>query len=109
MEGQLVSLANGIYFFNNSGEIAVYSPVTNVWTVGGPGANSPSFRSLQDTSVSTFDSTSNTLFAVSDNDRRAYLSYDYSTKAFIKFTESDLTFNTLPSRPTGSQFILGIY
>jgi PKD repeat protein len=109
LEGQLVGLANGVYFFNNSGEIAVYSPATNTWAVGGPGASSPSFRSLQDGSVPGFDEVTNTLLAASDGDRRAYLSYDYSTSAFIKFTEADLSFTLLPPRPTGTQFVAGVY
>ena len=109
LEGQLVGLANGVYFFNNSGEIAVYSPITNTWAVGGPGAGSPSFRSLQDATVAGFDEVTNTLVAASDNDRRAYLSYDYSSSAFIKFTEADLSFTSLPQRPSGEQFIAGVY
>jgi PKD repeat protein len=109
LEGQLIGLTNGVYFFNNSGEIAVYSPITNTWAVGGPGASSPSFRSLQDASVSTFDETTNTLLATSDSDRRAYLSFDYSTAAFVKFTEADFSFSLLPSRPMGEQFIAGVY
>jgi PKD repeat protein len=109
LEGQLVALANGVYFFNNSGEIAVYSPVTNTWAVGGPGSGSPSFRSLQDSTVAGFDEVTNTMVAVSDNDRRAYLSFDYSATAFLKFTEADLSFTALPGRPAGEQFVAGVY
>lgn len=109
LEGQLVGLANGVYFFNNTGEIAVYSPATNTWAVGGPGAGSPSFRSLQDSTTAGFDEVTNTLLAVSDGDRRAYLSFDYSNTAFIKFTEADLSFTALPGRPSGEQFIAGVY
>lgn len=109
LEGQLVALANGVYFFNNTGEIAVYSPATNTWAVGGPGAGSPSFRSLQDSTAAGFDEVTNTLMAVSDGDRRAYLSFDYSSNAFIKFTEADLSFTALPARPAGEQFVAGVY
>lgn len=109
LEGQLVSMANGVYFFNNSGEIAVYSPSTNTWAVGGPGVGSVSFRSLQDTSIVGFDEATNTLTATSDNDRRAYLSFDYSNNAFVKFTESDLSFVSLSSRPSGEQFVIGVF
>lgn len=105
LEGRLVTMTQGIYLFNNSGEIAVYSPTTSVWAVGGPGVNSPSFRSLQDSSVAGFDSESNTLLATSDDDRRAYLSYDYSENVFLRFNEADLTFVTLTPRPAGEQFI----
>lgn len=109
LEGNLITLSNGIYFFNNSGEIAVYSPATNTWAVGGPGVGSVSFRSLQDSTVSTYDEVTNTLVAASDSDRRAYLSFDYSNNAFVKFTESDLSFTSLPSRPSGEQFVAGVF
>jgi PKD repeat protein len=109
VEGEMVSLTQGVYFFNNSGEIAVYSPTSSTWAVGGPGINSPSFRSLQDSTVSGFDSTANTLIAASDNDRRAYLSYDYSPNAFLRFNEADLTFQSLTPRPLGEQFVCGVF
>lgn len=108
-EGQLVALSNGVYFFNNTGEIAVYSPTTSTWAVGGPGVNSPTFRSLQDSTVSGYDRDTNTLVATSDNDRRAYLSYDYSVRTFLKFNEADLTFVSLISRPAGEQFVCGVF
>ncbi len=109
LEGNMVPLTQGVYFFNNSGEIAVYSPTANTWVVGGPGVNSPSFRSLQDSSVSGFDNGANTLLASSDNDRRAYLSYDYSSNVFLRFNEADLTFVSLIPRPTGEQFVCGVF
>jgi len=52
---------------------------------------------------------SNTLFAASDKDRIAYLSYDYSEKAFIKFNGTDLTFTSAGVRPSGKQFNMSIY
>ena len=109
LEGQLVTLSSGIYFFNNSGAISKYVPSSGSWSTGGPGLNSASFRSLQDTSISGFDSASNTLLATSDNDRRAYLSYDYSPNAFIKFNESDSTFSSLVSRPSGTQWQMRVF
>jgi PKD repeat protein len=109
LEGKMVSLTQGVYFFNNSGEIAVYSPTSNTWVVGGPGVNSPSFRSLQDSSVAGFDNPANTLLAASDNDRRAYLSYDYSPNVFLRFNEADLTFVSLVARPLGEQFVCGVF
>jgi PKD repeat protein len=107
-EGQLVSLSQGIYFFNNTGEFLVYNVASNVWTVGGA-INSTAFSELQDRSVSDYDNPANTLLAASDGDRNAYLFFDYSTKAQLKFNEADFTFTTMPVRPTGEQFSLGLY
>ncbi len=108
-EGQLVPLAGGVYFFNNTGEVSVYDPITNVWASGGPGLNSPAFSTLQDNTVSGFDSPSNSLLATSDGDRTAYLSFDYSPNTFVKFNEVDLTFTKLPNRPVGEQFGMVVY
>jgi hypothetical protein len=109
LEGQLVTLNSGVFFFNNSGAISAYNDSTNVWETGGPGVNSASFRLLQDTDVSGFDSTTQTLLAASDNDYRVYLSFDYSTNAFIKFNETDLTFSSVSSRPSGTQWQMHIF
>ena len=108
-EGQLVTLSQGVYFFNNSGSIAAYNPTSNVWETGGTGVNSASFRALQDNTVSGYDNTSNTLVATSDGDKLAYLSFDYSDKAYIKFNETTLTFSNVSNRPTGSQWIMSIF
>jgi PKD repeat protein len=109
LEGQLVNLSNGIFLFNNSGEICAWNDTSLTWEVGRSNSSSVSFRSLQDLSVSGFDDRSNTLLAASDGDRIVYLSYDYSTKAFIKFDGTDLTFSVVKTRPSGSQFKMGIY
>jgi len=109
LEGQLVPLSTGVFFFNNSGNISAFNDVSGVWETGGPSAGSLSFRSVQDTSVNGFDDPSNTLLAASNGDRTVYLSYDYSTNAFIKFNGVDLTFVTAGARPSGEQWIMGIY
>jgi PKD repeat protein len=109
LEGQLVSLSTGIYFFNNSGAISAYNSTSGIWTTGGPGANSSSFRLLQDSSVLGFDDTTQTLLAASDQDHLAYLSFDYSSNAFIKFNETDTTFTSVSSRPAGSQWQMRIF
>jgi hypothetical protein len=106
-EGQLVPLTSGLYFFDNSSSISVYNDVSDVWETGQSLATS--FVSLQDTSVTGFGDTANTLLATSDGDRKAYLSFDYSSKAFVSFNETDLTFKSLGSRPTGTQWQMGIY
>lgn len=109
LEGQLVALYNGIFLFNNTGEICAWNDTSLTWEVGRANASSVAFRSLQDLSVSGFDDRANTLLAASDGERIAYLSYDYSTKAFIKFNGTDLTFSSIKTRPSGSQFKMGIY
>ena len=109
LEGQLVPLFNGVFFFNNSGEICAWNDTSLSWEVGRANSTSLSFRSVQDTSADNFDDKSNTLKAASDGDRMAYLSYDYSTKAFIKFNGTDLTFTIMRQRPEGKQFKIGVY
>lgn len=108
-EGQMVTLFNGVFFFNNSGEICAWNDTSLTWEVGRASSTSLSFRSVQDTSVTTFADRSNTLRASSDGDRAAYLSYDYSSKAFLKFNGTDLTFTSMKQRPEGSQFEIGVY
>lgn len=109
VEGQLTTLSNGIYFFNNSGSISAFNDSTNSWSTGGPGVNSVAYRALQDTEILGFDNSTNTLLAASDGDHRAYLSFDYSTNVFIKFNQIDLTFVSLGIRPEGSQLVMGIH
>jgi PKD repeat protein len=109
LEGQLVPLSNGVYFFTNSGEVVVYNPTTNTWATGGPGLNSNAFTALQDSSVAGFSDISQALVAASDGEHTAFLSYDYSTNAFIKFNDSDLTFTSLSQRPPGEQFMMGVF
>ena len=108
-EGELVSMSNGIFFFNNSGEVSAWNDTTMTWEVGRTGSATLTFRSVQDTYASGFDDRSNTLLAASDGDRVAYLSYDYSEKAFVKFNGTDLTFSKLRQRPVGTQFNMGVY
>lgn len=108
-EGQMVDLMNGIYFFDNTGSVSMYNDTTGTWFTGGPGINSASWKALQDASVADYDNPRNTLLAASDGDRRAYLSYDYSPNAFLKFNQVDTTFTTLGSRPVGEQWVMSIY
>lgn len=106
LEGELVNLTNGLFFFNNSGNVSAYNISSGVWETGS--SISP-FRALQDKSINNYNDLDQTLLAVSDNDRNAYLSYDYSTNAFIKYNSIDKTFHSLSSRTVGDQWILGIY
>jgi len=108
-EGEFVALSNGIFFFNNSGEVSAWNDSTLTWEIGQAGSSSLTFRSVQDDTVSGFDSKANTLLAASDKGSIAYLSYDYSDKAFIKFNGTDLTFTTTRYRPPGKQFQMGVY
>lgn len=109
VEGQLVSLSQGVYFFSNSGSVSAYNPISGIWATGGPGANSSSFRLLQDTNVIGFDDSNQTFLAASDGDRTAYFSFDYSPKAFIKFNETDTTFSGVSARPARSQWQMCIF
>lgn len=109
IEGQLVTLKSGIFFFNNSGAVSAYNPTSGVWETGGPGVNSAAFRLLQDNEVIGFDDANQTLVAASDSDRVVYLSFDYSTKAFIKFNETDTTFSRAGIRPDGTQWQMTIF
>lgn len=109
LDGELTDLSTGIYFLNNTGSVSKFSPESSSWSTGGPGVNSLLYRNLQDTNVAGYDSADNTLLMASDGDRRAYLSFDYSSNAFIKFSEIDLTFTTLGGRPSGDQWIIGVF
>ena len=108
-EGQLVPLTQGVYFFNNSGALSFFNVTDSSWKTGSSSANSASFRDLQDDTVEDFGDTSNTLLAASDGDRKAYLSYDYSASAVIRFNEVDTTFSLIGARPSGDQWLMGIY
>lgn len=109
LEGELVTLTNGVFFFSNSGNISAYNDTSGTWETGGPSASSATFRSVQDTTTSGFDDQTNTLLATSDEDRIAYLSYDYSSNALIKYNGTDSSFTNVGTRPSGSQWIMGIY
>ena len=108
LEGQLTNLSTGIYFLNNTGSVSKFDDTVTAWSTGGPGVNSLLYRNLQDTSIRGFDDPKNTLLIASDSDHRAYLSFDYSENAFVKFSEIDLSFKLLAPRPEGEQFLLGI-
>lgn len=107
VEGQLVSLSQGPYFFSNSGAVAAYNEISGVW--GSDTANSTAFRLLQDSSYSDFDDSAQTLLATSDGDKVAYLSFDYSPNTFIKFNETDTTFSSITPRPAGSQWLMCVF
>lgn len=109
LEGELTNLSTGVYFLNNSGSVSKFNDIQEIWSTGGPGANSLLYRSLQDSSEIGFDNPANSLKIASDGDKRAYLSFDYSSNAFIKFNEIDLTFSSLASRPEGEQWVIGIF
>jgi len=109
IEGRLVPLNSGLYFFNNSGAVSAYNDASGVWETNNTSLNSSSFRVLQDASVIGYDNQANTLVATSDGDHKAYLSFDYSTNAFIKFSDVDTTFSALGSRPDGTQWQMGIF
>lgn len=108
-EGQLVQMSAAVFFLNNSGSVSKFDPTENIWRSGGPGVNSLLYRGLQDTTQTGYDDPKNSLLAVSDGDKRAYLSFDYSNHAFLRFNETDLTFSSLGTRPEGEQWVVGVY
>lgn len=103
-EGQLVAMSDSVYFFNNSGTVYSYSEYRGTWEVAGPIAE---FRSVPDPKNHKNDSES--FLAASNGGRKAYLSFDYNNKMFVRFNELNMTFTTLNSRPEGDQWLLGIY
>lgn len=108
LEGQLVSLTPGLFFFNNTGQVSVFNPSTSVWQTN-TNTNLSQFRALQDSTVIDFDSDENTLLATTDGDNVAYLSYDYSEKAFMTFNAATTTFTALNPRPSGEQWQMSVY
>ena len=106
VEGQLVALTNGIFFFNNSGSISAFNTVNGVWETG---SSTTPFSVYQDTTVDGFSDADKTLLAASDGDRTAYLSYDYSVAAFIKYNSIEQVFFALSPRGTGTQWIMDVY
>lgn len=106
-EGQLVSLNNGIFFFNNTGSVSAFNTVSNTWE--NLSITASVFKNFQDTTVGTYAEKTNTLLATSDGNYSAYLSFDYSNNSFLKFNSVDNTFIKLNPRPQGEQWLLSIY
>lgn len=122
MEGQLVALTSGVFFFNNEGIGTVYNVTSNSWSLIGSASATSGFKQLQDTTVLSYEDPTITgidgipynsyeqrLVATSDRDRKAYISFDYSEKAFIKYNEVDNTFTSLIARPSGESFLIEYY
>lgn len=105
-EGQITTLNNSIYLFNNSGTVMSYSKYSGAWETVGPISE---FKISQDLKSKGHDDAEGTLLIASDNNRRAYLSFDYSSDAFIKFNEIDMTFTNVNSRPHGKQWLMSIF
>ena len=97
-EGQLVALESGVYLFSNMNAALLYEDASGTWQT------TPTRSSILDG-----DYKADTLLATSDHYHRAYLSFDYSSRAFVKFTDTDLTFSTLGMRPQGKQWQLLVY
>lgn len=108
VEGQLAPLSEGVYLFNNSGVALVYKEETNAWETTG-GGNPGLFRALQDVKKVGYDNEAQSLLVASDGDQKAYLSFDYSEKSFIRFNEADFSYSWVGPRPIGDQWLTGIY
>lgn len=109
LDGELVAMSSYMYFFNNTGAVAAFNPTTKAWSTGGPGYNSIAFNNLQDTTLQDYEDENNSLMVTTDNSHNAYLSFDYSKKAFMKWNDLDLTFTLLGPRPSGTQWLFGTY
>lgn len=109
VEGQMVPMNSGMFVFNNSGQVSAWNINSNVWETLRQSSTTLAFRSLQDSNISSFDNEANTLLASSDGDSVAYLSFDYSQSAFIKFNLTNKTFSSAGGRPSGKQFMMGIF
>lgn len=107
-DGVLVNMARGIYFFNNSPNINIYNASSGVWETNYSAISASSFRNCQDRTVNNFDKEDNSLFAASDDNYKAYLSFDYSNSALMKYDSSESTFSCLKQRPIGKQWQIGI-
>ncbi len=108
-EGQLVNMTSGLYFFDNTGAVSAYDPTAETWQVGGVSAGSLEFQQYQDTSKQDYNLNTNTLLATTDGSHSAYLSFDYTNKSFLKFTDTDLTFVSIGDRPDYTQWAMGSF
>jgi len=108
LEGQLVNLTSGLYFFNNSGSVSAYDTATESWQIGGI-TNPVEFAQYQDRNFLDFNNAQNTLLATTDNDHNAFLSFDYTYNSFLRFSDIDLSFSKLSERPNYSQWLMGTF
>ena len=102
-EGQITPLVDGIYMFWNSAHILRYDTLANVWVIANQEGDDQ-WHSLQDTEVPGYDSPSASLLVASDNNTKAFLSFDYSASAFIYFNQVSSTFQKYTGRPVGDQW-----
>lgn len=109
IEGELASLARGVFFFNNSASINIYNDYTNVWETASSALSVATFRSALDRSVNNCDKETNSLLVATDGAYKAYLSFDYSDNAFVKFSQADMSFTNIGPRPHGEQWQCGIF
>lgn len=93
-EGSLVSLNNGIYFFNNHGGTYCFNDSTLSWEL----VNSHNKISRNDL---------NSLLAASDSESRAYINIENT--AFFKFNEIDMSYTTFIHGSVNKQWLMSVY
>lgn len=104
-EMQIVAMNESVYVFDSSGTVCSYNNYRGTWEVSSLNAE---FKSLINFDFQGSKNLNESFLACS-NGRNAYLSFDYNEKMFVRFNELNMTFTTLNTRPSGNQFLMGIY
>lgn len=93
-EGSLVSLSNGIYFFNNHGGTYCFNDSTLTWEL----VNSHNKVARNELY---------SLLAASDSESRAYINIENT--AFFKFNEIDMSYVTFNHGSINNQWLMSVY
>ncbi len=93
-EGSLVTLNNGIYFFNNHGNAYCFNDNTITWEL----INSHNKVARNDLY---------SLLASSDSESRAYINIENT--AFFKFNEIDMSYITFNQGSINNQWLISVY
>jgi PKD repeat protein len=94
IDGELVALNSGIYFFSSYGSTYCFNDSSGIWEIVTP-HNRVAKNKLDK------------LLATSDKDTKAYVTIDGGT--FFKFNETNMTCNTLIGSPVNKEWLLSIY
>lgn len=94
VEGSLVALNGGVYFFNNYGQTYCYNDQGGVWETVNP-HNRVAKRDLDK------------LLAASDESSKAYINIE--GVSFFKFNELDMTYTSLHQSPAKNNWLMMVY